>query len=60
MMKDDKSLEEVWDWKDQIYEETKTLSMEDRVNKIKADVDMILAENDLNLSVVKRDKTKVS
>ena len=35
-MKVDKSLKEVWDWKDRIYEETKTLSMEDRVNKIRA------------------------
>jgi hypothetical protein len=33
IMKVDKSLKEVWDWKDRIYKETKTLSIEDRVTK---------------------------
>jgi hypothetical protein len=59
-MKVDKSLKEVWDWKDRIYEETKTLSMEDRVNKIRADVDTILTENKLVLKIVKRGKVKSS
>ncbi len=59
-MKVDKSLKEVWDWKDRIYEETKTLSMEDRVNKIRADVDMILTENKLVLKIVKRGNVKSS
>jgi len=33
-MKVDKSLQEVWDWKDQVYQETKHLSIEETVRKI--------------------------
>jgi len=30
-MKVDKSLQEVWDWKEKVYEETKGLSAEERI-----------------------------
>ncbi|MBU2574488.1 MAG: hypothetical protein KKH28_10470 [Elusimicrobia bacterium] len=35
-MKVDKSLQEVWDWKNKVYEETKHLSMRETVDNIRA------------------------
>ena len=34
-MKVDKSLQEVWDWKDQVYRETKNLSMKETIENIR-------------------------
>ena len=41
MMKVDKALKEVWDWKDAIYEETKHLSMHERVKHIRKGADAL-------------------
>lgn len=59
-MKIDRSLKEVWDWKDQVYEETKDLSMEERINKIKKDADKILKESKLDLKILKKGKVKAA
>jgi hypothetical protein len=45
----DKSLIEVWDWKDKIYNETKGLSSEDYIKKLKIDADNILSNNQISL-----------
>ena len=45
----DKSLTEVWDWKEKVYDETKALSAEDYIIKFKRDVDAILSKNQINL-----------
>ena len=34
LMKVDKSLQDVWDWKDEIYQETKDFSMKETVEHI--------------------------
>ncbi|MFA4889346.1 MAG: hypothetical protein WC628_07235 [Candidatus Omnitrophota bacterium] len=34
-MKVDKSLQEVWDWKDKVYQETKHLTMKEAVENIR-------------------------
>lgn len=34
-MKVDKSLQEVWDWKDKVYEETKHLSIKETAENIR-------------------------
>ena len=34
-MKIDKSLKEVWEWKKRIYQETKDISMEENIKRIK-------------------------
>ena len=34
-MKVDKSLQEVWDWKEKVYEEMKGLSIEERITSFK-------------------------
>jgi len=53
-MKTDKSLEEVWRWKEKIYEETKSISMEERVKMIKENASRINQRYGLNLKIVNR------
>lgn len=56
-MKIDKSLEEVWKWKDKIYEETKSMSMEERVKNIKKNAKAINQKYGLNLKIIEGRKT---
>ena len=49
-MKIDKALEEVWAWKETIYQETKDMTMEDRVKTIKEKAVEINQRYGLNLS----------
>lgn len=48
-MKIDKSLQEVWDWKDKVYQETETLSVKEAGKKISEDVREISKKYKLNL-----------
>ena len=51
-MKADKSLEEVWKWKEKVYNETKGMSVEEQVNAIKANAQKAIKKYGLNLEVV--------
>lgn len=53
-MKVDKSLEEVWSWKEKIYQETKGMSLEDIARKIKENASKINQRYGLNLKIVNR------
>jgi hypothetical protein len=53
-MKNDKSLEEVWTWKEKIYQETKNMSMEERVRMIKENASKINQRYGLNLKIIRR------
>jgi len=53
-MKTDKSLEEVWNWKEKIYQETKDMSMEERVKRIKENASRINQRYGLNLKIMNR------
>ena len=44
MEKFDKSLMEVWDWKEKVYQETKDLSDKEYIEKLQSDTDKILKE----------------
>lgn len=48
-MKVDKSLQEVWDWKEKVYEDTKTLSTREAANKIKEAAKEICKKYNLHL-----------
>ncbi len=48
-MKVDKSLQEVWDWKDKVYQETKNLSVREASKKIHEDVGQIKKKYGLKL-----------
>lgn len=62
MKKYDKSLIEVWEWKEKVFEEVKNLSIENYVAKIKSDTDRILLENGIKLKRVsfKEEKRRVA
>ncbi len=48
-MKVTKSLQEVWDWKDKVYQETKHLSIRETARKIQKDADEICKKYGLKL-----------
>lgn len=45
----DKSLKEVWDWKDRVYQETRHLSIRETTKKIHEDVEKIIKKYGLKL-----------
>jgi hypothetical protein len=49
MRKYDKSLIEVWEWKEQVYQDVKNLSTEEYIEKIKNDTDKMLSEKGIKL-----------
>ncbi|MBI5195286.1 MAG: hypothetical protein HZA10_03070 [Nitrospirae bacterium] len=52
MKKYDKSLIEVWEWKEKVYHDVKDLDAKEYVRKIKNDADKILAKNQIRLKAV--------
>lgn len=48
-MKVDKSLQEVWEWKDNVYRETEKLSVREASMKISEDAEVISKKYKLNL-----------
>lgn len=51
-MKTDRALEEVWKWKDELYEERKNLSMEEIVKIIEKNGESIERKYNLNLRTI--------
>lgn len=62
MRKYDKSLIEVWEWKEKVYRDVKDLTTKEYIEKIKNDTDKILAESQILLETValKEKKQKVA
>ncbi len=58
-MKVDKSLQEVWDWKDKVYEKTKHLSVRETARKIHEDVHQIKKKYGLKLRGAIRGRDRV-
>lgn len=58
-MKIDKALEEVWAWKETIYQETKDMTMEDKVKTIKENAVEINQRYGLNLKMVSGEKKRI-
>lgn len=50
MKKYDKSLLEVWEWKESIYQDVKGLSAKEYVEKARMTADKVLSENSIKLS----------
>lgn len=55
-MKVDKSLQEVWDWKDSLYEETKHMTMKERIRYLNTKGEAV--ERKYNLRLRKADLLK--
>lgn len=52
MKKYDKSLVEVWEWKEQVYQDVKDLSPQEYIAKLRRDADKLLAKHKIKLTVV--------
>ena len=52
MRKYDRSLIEVWEWKEKVYQDVKDLSAKEYIEKVKEDVDKILTESQINLKTI--------
>jgi len=62
MKRYDKSLTEVWDWKEQVYQDVKGLTVQDYLEKLRRDAERILSENQVKLTQIslKKDLQKVA
>lgn len=49
MKKYDRSLIEVWEWKERVYDEVKELTAKEYIEKIRNDADKILSEKSIKL-----------
>ena len=58
----DKSLLEVWEWKEKVYQDVKDLTAEEYVEKVREDADKILSNGLINLTPValKKDPHKIT
>lgn len=52
MKRYDKSLIEVWEWKERVYREVKDLAPNEYVKKIKNDAEKILSESHISLNPI--------
>lgn len=52
MKRYDKSLVEVWEWKEQVYRDVKDLPPNEYLKKIKTDAEKILSESHINLNPI--------
>ena len=56
MRKYDRSLIEVWEWKEKVYDDIKNLTPEQYIDKIKEDADRILSDALIKLTPVSQKK----
>jgi hypothetical protein len=61
MKRYDKSLTEVWEWKEKVYQDVKGLSKEVYLEKLRKDAERILSESHTKLTPIsiKKDMKKV-
>lgn len=61
MSKYDKSLTEVWKWKENVYQDVKGLTSKEMIGKIEHDADKILKEHSIELETIppKEDRRKI-
>ncbi len=52
MKKYDKSLIEVWEWKEKVYHDVKDLSANEYIEKVKEDAAKILTESQIKLKTI--------
>lgn len=62
MKRYEKSLAEVWEWKEKVYQDVKDLTTEDYLEKLRGDAEKILSENHAKLTPIslKKDFQKVA
>jgi len=62
MKRYDKSLTEVWEWKEKVYQDVKELTTEGYLEKLRGDAERILSENHVRLTPIslKKELQKVA
>ena len=62
MKKYNKSLIEVWEWKNNVYQDVKNLTAKEYIEKIKSDAETILLEEHIKLTTIffKREHQNIS
>lgn len=62
MKRYEKSLTEVWKWKEKVYQDVKDLTTEDYLEKLRGDAEKILSENHAKLTPIslKKELQKVA
>ena len=60
MQKYDKSLTEVWEWKEKVYQELRDLTDQEIIEKIRKSADRILLESNIKLKAYKKDYQKIA
>ena len=48
----DKSLIEIWDWKEKVYQDVKDLTSKEYIEKIKKDADKTFSEHNVQLAAM--------
>ena len=58
----DKSLIEVWEWKERVYRDVKDLTAKEYVEKVRNDADKILSESAIKLTLfpLKKEHQKIA
>ena len=56
----DRSLEEVWEWKEQVYQQVKGFTAAEYIEKIGKDAKAVLSEYGVKLCVAQRNSTRSS
>ena len=57
MQKYDKSLIEVWEWKEKVYQKVKDLSTQEYIEKVRKDTSRILSEHGIKLRQYRKRET---
>ena len=52
----DKSLTEVWEWKEKVYREVNGLTVKEHVEKLRNDAEKILSKNGIKLTPISLEK----
>ena len=62
MKKYDKSLLEVWEWKEKVYQDVKDLTAEEYIEKVRKDADKILSNGLINVTplALKKDPHEIT
>jgi hypothetical protein len=56
MRKYDKSLIEVWEWKEEVYQDVKDLTAKEYIEKVKNNADKIFSESGIKLKPISLNK----
>lgn len=60
MRKNDRSLEEVWEWKEKVYQEAKDFTPSEYLEKLNNDGELLMRLHGLKLKTVRREEMRLA